>query len=662
MLERRPCEPACGHLRGGDRDVLGVREIGERVDRRVAARDDHDQVVRGEGHAILGIREPRGDDVIGPRLVRREENVRATTELDLSCEGRARVEVWRDGRAELAREARHDLGEARGGGDVEGDRALARPRLAARERGEDEPDGRETPHPPDHTNARVGDLALGSEKGQTRHRSRATKGPMTSRATTHLDARACHRALSARDARFDGSFFVGVSTTGVYCRPICPARTPRADRCRYFSLAAEAEREGFRACFRCRPELAPGAAPVDARSRLVAAALTAIERGALEREGVEALARRLGVTSRHLRRTLERELGVTPIELETTRRLGVAKQLLTDTALPLARIAFGSGFGSVRRFNAAFATRFARRPTEVRREHSARDRAEELVLRLDHRAPFDWPALLAFVAPRAIPGVERAVDGVYERAVRVGADEGWIRARPWAGRSALRLEVSLSLASHVAKLARSVRDLFDLDAHPDRIASALSSDRLLAPLVRARPGLRVPGALDPFEIAVRSVLAQQVSLAAATTLSGRLAHALGRAVRTGLEGLDRAFPDAAAIAAWTPAAIATAIGMPLARGRALHALAEAVASGVIDLSGARPSRELVSALEELPGIGPFTSEVIAMRALRDADAFPANDLVIARRLGKHALARAEAFRPYRAYAALHLWTDEGARR
>ncbi|MFO0685227.1 MAG: AlkA N-terminal domain-containing protein [Sandaracinus sp.] len=486
---------------------------------------------------------------------------------------------------------------------------------------------------------------------------------MTSPATTHLDARACHRALSARDARFDGTFFVGVSTTGVYCRPICPARTPRADRCRFFALAAEAEREGFRACFRCRPELAPGAAPVDARSRLVAAALAAIERGALERGGVEALARRLGVTSRHLRRTLERELGVTPIELETTRRLAVAKQLLTDTTLPLTRVALGSGFGSVRRFHAAFATRFARRPGDVRREHSARaDRSTELVLRLDHRAPFDWAALLAFVSPRAIPGVERALGGAYERAIRIDGEEGWIRAQPWPGRSALRLSLSLSLAPHVAKIARAVRDLFDLDAHPDRIASALTTDPLLAPLVRARPGLRVPGALDPFEIAVRSVLAQQVSLAAATTLSGRLAQALGRSVRTGLEGLDRAFPDAAAIAARTPAELARVIGMPLARGRALHALAEAVTCGAIDLSGTRPSREVVAALEELPGIGPFTAEVIAMRALRDADAFPANDLVIARRLGKHALSRAEAFRPYRAYAALHLWTDEGARR
>lgn len=486
---------------------------------------------------------------------------------------------------------------------------------------------------------------------------------MSARATTALDARACHRALVARDARFDGTFFVGVSTTGVYCRPICPARTPRADRCAYFTLAAEAERAGYRACFRCRPELAPGAAPVDARSRLVASAVAAIEHGALGDESVEALAQRLGVTSRHLRRTLEHELGVTPLELETTRRLGVAKQLLTDTSLSLTRVALGAGFGSVRRFNAAFRTRFARKPSDVRRERASREATSaELVLRLDHRAPFDWPALLAFVAPRAIPGVERAVDGVYERAVRLGDDEGFLRVAPWPGRNALRLVVSVRLAAHVAKIARAVRDLFDLDAHPDRIAAGLAEDRLLAPLVRARPGLRVPGALDAFEIAVRSVLAQQVSLAAATTLSSRLASAFGRPVRTGLAGLDRTFPDAETIAARAPAELAQRIGMPLTRARALQALADGVARGVIDLSGARPPREVVTALEALPGIGPFTAEVIAMRALRDADAFPAGDLVLARRLGKHALARAEAFRPYRAYAALHLWTDEGARR
>lgn len=477
-----------------------------------------------------------------------------------------------------------------------------------------------------------------------------------------LDPRACHRALVARDARFDGVFFVGVSTTGIYCRPVCPARTPRADRCAYFTHAAEAEHAGFRACFRCRPELAPGDASVDARPRLVRAALDAIQRGALEEGGVEPLAARLGVTSRHLRRTIEAELGVTPIEIETTRRLGVAKQLLRDTSLPLAQVALASGFGSVRRFNAVFHARFARKPSELR---GARGRADApglaLHLRLDHRAPLAWDALVAFLAPRAIPGVERIALGIYERAVVIGDARGWLRVRPMADRSALELELASTLAPHAARLARAVRDLFDLDARPDRIASSLASDRTLAALAKRRPGLRVPGAIDPFEVAVRAVLAQQVSVAAATTLVGRIAARFGRAIEAPLPGLDRAFPDARTLADVTWKQIAS-IGLPATRARALAALARAVARGEVDLSGLTPPREVGARLLELPGIGPFTAEVIRMRALRDADAFPAGDLVLARRLGKDALARAEAWRPYRAYAATHLWTEEGARR
>lgn len=483
-----------------------------------------------------------------------------------------------------------------------------------------------------------------------------------SRRRSLLDPRACHRALVARDARFDGVFFVGVSTTGIYCRPVCPARTPRADRCTYFVHAAEAEHAGFRACFRCRPELAPGTASVDARPRLVRAALDAIERGALEHGGVEPLAERLGVTSRHLRRTIEAELGVTPIEIETTRRLGVAKLLLADTSLPLAQVALASGFGSVRRFNAAFQARFERKPSEVRRSLDRAGRhSADLRLRLDHREPLDWDALLAFVAPRAIPRAERVVDGAYERAVAIGDVVGWIRVRPLDARAALSLEVSSALAMHAARLARGVRDLFDLDARPDRVAAALASDGTMGAMVKRRPGLRVPGAIDPFEIAVRAVLAQQVSVAAATTLIGRVTERFGRPIETGLPGLDRAFPDALTLAEMTAKQIVT-IGLPGSRARALASLARAVARGEIDLSGLTPPREVVARLVELSGIGPFTAEVIAMRALRDADAFPAGDLVLARRLGKHALARAEAWRPFRAYAAMHLWTDEGARR
>ncbi len=481
---------------------------------------------------------------------------------------------------------------------------------------------------------------------------------------TPLDPRACHRALAARDARFDGVFFVGVSTTGIYCRPICPARTPGADRCAYFAHAAEAERAGFRACFRCRPELAPGAASVDARSRLVRAALDAIERGTLEDGGVEPLAKRLGVTSRHLRRTLERELGVGPSELETTRRLAVAKQLLTDTSLPLAQVALGAGFGSVRRFNDAFRARFDRPPSEVRRARggdAAPGVGPDLTLRLDHRAPLDWNALLAFLGPRATPGVERVRAGAFERALGVDGACGWIRVTARDDRPSLALVISAPLALHAARIARAVRDLFDLDAHPDRVRAALETDATMAALVRRRPGLRVPGAIAPFEAAVRGVLAQQVSVAAATTLVGRVVDRLGGRASGGLPGLDATFPTPDRIADTSVERLAS-IGMPAARARALRSLARGVARGELDLSGACPPRDVVAQLLALPGIGPFTAEVIAMRALRDADAFPAGDLVLARRLGKRALERAEAWRPYRAYAAMHLWTDEGAKR
>ena len=477
-----------------------------------------------------------------------------------------------------------------------------------------------------------------------------------------LDPRACHRALCARDARFDGVFFVGVSTTGIYCRPICPARTPGADRCSYYEHAAAAEHAGYRACFRCRPEIAPGTASVDARPRLVRLALDAIDRGALADGGVEHLADRLGVTSRHLRRSIEAELGVTPIEIETTRRLAIAKQLLTDTSLPLARVALGSGFGSVRRFNAAFASRFDAKPKALRRsvaQSAARDGA--LSLRLDYRRPFDWASLLAFIAPRALPRIEHVRGDTYERVVSIGEQSGIVRVRTWADRDALRLELPGSLALAAASIARRVRDLFDLDARPDQIASALSVDRSMARLAKKRPGLRVPGAFDPFEVAIRAVLAQQVSVAAATTLIGRVVERFGFPVAGAIDGLDRSFPSAATLAEATPGAIA-AIGLPRMRATALSMLARAIARGEIDLSGTKAPRDVIDALVALPGIGPFTAEVIAMRALRDADAFPAGDLVLARRLGKRALDRAEAWRPFRAYAALHLWTEHGASR
>jgi AraC family transcriptional regulator of adaptative response / DNA-3-methyladenine glycosylase II len=457
-----------------------------------------------------------------------------------------------------------------------------------------------------------------------------------------MDVAQCYRALESRDARFDGLFFVGVATTGIYCRPVCTARTPRRDRCAFFANAAAAEHAGFRACFRCRPELAPGRAPVDSVPRLVAAATAKIEEGFLHEGSVDELAAELGVASRHLRRAVHAVLGVSPAELARTRRLALAKQLLHDTDLGLAEVAFAAGFGSVRRFNAAFRAAFDAPPSRIRRARVG-EGAAGVQLRLGYRRPFDWALLLGFLASRAVPGIEDIGDGVYARNVRIGALAGRITVTDDAAAACLRVELPSALAGAAMPIAAKLRALFDLDARPDQIGEALARDPALAPLVRARPGLRVPGAFDPFEVAVRAVLGQQVSVRAASTLTARLVERFG----------DGAFPSPAVLG---DAAVA-AIGMPAARAAAVSALARAVASGAVKLGrGADPERA-VEALEALPGIGPWTAHYVAMRALGWPDAFPANDLVVKRVL-PDAKSRSDAWRPWRAYAVLHLWTKD----
>ena len=457
-----------------------------------------------------------------------------------------------------------------------------------------------------------------------------------------------YQALVARDPRFDGVFFVGVKTTGIYCRPICPARTPARSRCTFHATAALAEAAGYRACFRCRPEVAPGHASVDAVDTLVTAATQRIAEGALNDGSLDDLAAELGVSARHLRRALEAKLGVSPVELAQSRRLALAKQLLQDTALPLTEIAFAAGFASVRRFNAVFAERMGRSPSELRRAHGGG--GQGVTLRLDVRAPYDWDHLLAFLRQRAIPGVESVADGVYRRVVHMAGKIGTIEVR-YTGR--LALTVSPELLPVLMPLVARVRRMFDLDARPDQIRAVLGRDKLLGKLVAARPGLRVPGAIDPFEAAVRALLGQQVSVAAATTLAGRFAAQLGQPFGDGFR-----FPTAAEVAGVGPDRIAK-LGLPGARAKALHTLASGVATGSIKLDGARELETFVSELVELPGIGPWTAHYLAMRALHVPDAFPAADLGVQKVLGmngaKAAEARAEAWRPFRAYAVMHLW-------
>jgi AraC family transcriptional regulator of adaptative response / DNA-3-methyladenine glycosylase II len=475
-----------------------------------------------------------------------------------------------------------------------------------------------------------------------------------------LDPRACYRALVARDARFDGVFFVGVRTTGIYCRPVCRARTAGESRCVFFHRAAEAERAGFRACFRCRPERAPGSGS-DARvSQTVAAACARIEAGALGEGSLDDLARDLGVSTRHLRRCVQQELGVSPIELAVSRRLALARELLHGTTLSVTEIAFASGFQSLRRFNDAFLTLHGRSPSALRTRRSS-TRTGALRLTLEYRPPYDWDAIEAFLAARAVDGGEAVTGGRYMRTVRVGARVGWISVRPARGH-ALALEVSPSLVHDLLVVVAKVRRLFDLDAHPAAIGGHLARDPRLAPLVRRRPGLRVPGAFEPFETAIAAVLGQQVTVRAGRTLASRLVSALGDDLETDAPELRRVWPTADRVARAGEDTLA-ALGMPAARARTLGRLAAAVADGRLGLEHPASPTALAEQLLAIDGIGPWTAEYILMRAAAWPDAFPPQDAALARALSttpsKTTAALAEPWRPWRSYATLHLWTKLG---
>lgn len=474
-----------------------------------------------------------------------------------------------------------------------------------------------------------------------------------------LDPDVCYRALVARDTRFDGVFFVAVKTTGIYCRPICTAKTPRRTSCRFFAGAAQAEQAGFRPCLRCRPELAPGLAPVDSTRTIARAAAARIEAGALSDGGsLEDLAASLGLSSRQLRRAVRKELGVSPVELAQTNRLLLAKRLIAETQLPLTQVAFAAGFESVRRFNALFRSHYRLTPGTLRRASASAASGDCLRLMLAYRPPFDWESLLQFLAARAIPGVECVTEGAYHRTVGIGEHRGWLSVRPVAGRNLLAVDLATALAPALPSILTRLRNLFDLDARPDVIAGHLALDPQLAPAVAQRPGLRVPGAFDPFELAVRALLGQQVSVRAASTLAGRCAHRLGEPIETPLPCLNRLSPSAASLAAARSGTIA-GLGLPGARAESLRNLARLIARRQLDLEcGVDPSA-IVARLVELPGVGPWTAEYIAMRALRWPDAFPAGDLGLlraSRQKSARALEKAaDPWRPWRAYAAMHLW-------
>jgi len=470
-----------------------------------------------------------------------------------------------------------------------------------------------------------------------------------------LDADQCYKALCTHDTRFDGRFFVGVGSTRVYCRPVCTARTPLKRNCRFFPSAAAAEAEGYRPCLRCRPELAPGFSTVDAQRRLAQAAASRIEDGTLADSGLESLASGLGVTARHLRRVFGEEFGVSPIEYAQTQRLLLAKRLLTDTRMPVIDVALASGFASLRRFNDAFRARYRMTPGGLRRDAASAQPAERLAFDLAYRPPYDWDSMLAFLERRAIPGVEHVHRNAYRRTVRIPAAKpasGWIEVAPSRRRSALRVTASASLAHAVPALLARVKHLFDLSSHPEEIAAALG------PLASAHPGLRLPGAIDGFEIAVRAILGQQVTVRAASVIAGRLVQAFGEPAATPFESLTHLFPTPAHLAALEPAGIA-ANGVIASRARAIVALAREMHGGRLALAPNEPVERALEKLAAIPGIGPWTAQYIAMRALAWPDAFPHPDVAVLKAMAEakpaRALERAEAWRPWRSYAVLHLW-------
>jgi AraC family transcriptional regulator of adaptative response / DNA-3-methyladenine glycosylase II len=479
------------------------------------------------------------------------------------------------------------------------------------------------------------------------------------------DHRRLYNALTARDSRFDGVFFVGVTSTGVYCRPICPAKTPKAANCRFFDTPQEAEQAGFRPCLRCRPELAPGSAPVDDAQRIARLIVQRLEEGHLDEEtGLEEIADQFELSSRQIRRIVQKELGVPPIQLLLTRRLLLAKQLLTETTLPMTEVAFASGFSSLRRFNDAFNRRYGMPPTRLRKKAAGNAAAivesQTSTLQLSYRPPYDWTGVLAFLAARALAGIEHVTDSSYARTVRLGTATGWIRVTHSKQKRALLVEFTHSLTPVLPALLSRARALFDLDARPDVIAKRLSRDARLARAVKANPGLRVPGAFNGFEMGLRAVLGQQVTVKAATTIAGRFVRAFGEPIVTSLPELNRLTPVPARIAKASVDQIARH-GIVAARARCLIALAQAQGSGELCLDGDAHRRpdDSIKRLAELPGIGPWTAHYIAMRALRWPDAFPKEDIAVRNNLGgvtaKEAEALSQRWRPWRSYAVMHVW-------
>jgi AraC family transcriptional regulator of adaptative response / DNA-3-methyladenine glycosylase II len=471
--------------------------------------------------------------------------------------------------------------------------------------------------------------------------------------TLLADERTLYRAISSRDHRFDGRFVLGVTTTGIYCRPSCPARTPQPQNVRYFAVPAAAVAAGFRACKRCRPDSVPGSRLWDHRGDLAARALALVGAGAVDEVGVAGVARQLSVSERHLHRTLVEEVGVGPLALARTRRAQTARMLLEQTDLSVTEVAFAAGFASVRQFNDVMKAEFGDAPRDLRRKGAKPDRPAEagrLVLRLAAREPFDGTRLVRFLQARAIPGVE-SVQGEYRRSI--ATSQGDVVVAATAHSNLVAAELTLPQLGALQPAVATLRRIFDVDADAAAIQAALAEDPALHPLVQTRPGLRVPGAASGFEIAVRAVVGQQVSVAGARTLLGRIVERHGRRVEGAQFGdVTHLFPTADELAV----SDLSGLGLTNRRATTLHELATAVATGGLTLEPGADRNQVRERLLALPGVGPWTVEYTAMRALGDPDAFPGTDLVLQRQTVERQL-DPDRWRPWRAYAAMHVWTD-----
>lgn len=472
------------------------------------------------------------------------------------------------------------------------------------------------------------------------------------------------RARLARDSRFDGQFYIGVKTTGIYCRPICPANSPKSKNVSFYPSAAAASEAGFRPCLRCRPESAPGTPAWSGTSVTVRRGLRLISNGALDDGDVEVLADRLGVTSRHLRRLFNKHLGASPLAVAHTQRLHFAKRLIDETSLPMSHISSAAGYGSVRRFNDTFRRTYGRSPRELRKAGDESERAATLTVRLAYRMPFDWPAMLSFFAARATPGVEVVNGDTYRRTVSLLGDHGIVEIRPDARDGYLSLTLHSIKTKALFETVQTAREVFDLDAPIFEINATLAKDKILRRIQRTNNGTRVPGAWDGFELTVRAILGQQISVKAATTLAGRIAARYGEKLQ--LRGdskeaeLKRIFPPAERLVR----ARFNNLGVLKSRADTIRRVAAAVVSSELHFDVAQDPDEFCTTLKSIRGIGDWTAQYVAMRALKTPDAFPGSDLGLVKAIkhpdrvtAKELLARAQDWRPWRAYGAMLLWSS-----